>query len=42
MKAIQSERQTAIHLLRAGKRVSEVAQQMKRSETWVRKWQHRY
>lgn len=42
MATIEQERQTAIHLLRAGKSVSEVAQQLKRSEAWVRKWRQRY
>lgn len=42
MKEIQSERQTAIHLLRAGKSVREVAKQMNRSQGWVSKWQKRY
>lgn len=33
-----SERESAIHLLRAGHRVSEVAQRLGRSDRWVRKW----
>jgi transposase len=37
-----AEREQAIHLLRAGKTVSEVSEQLARSESWVRKWQRRY
>jgi len=33
---------SAIHLLRAGQPVSAVAQQLGRSERWVRKWWQRY
>jgi transposase len=36
------ERQRAIHLLRAGRHVSEVARALGRSERWVRKWRKRY
>jgi len=36
------ERQRAIHLLRAGRQVGEVAQALGRSERWVRKWRKRY
>jgi transposase InsO family protein len=36
------ERKSAIHLLRSGKSVSETAQELRRSETWVRKWYTRY
>ena len=36
------ERKSAIHLLRSGKSVSETAQELSRSETWVRKWITRY
>jgi hypothetical protein len=35
------ERFTAIHLLRAGQTVKEVAAQLGRSERWVRKWRSR-
>ena len=35
-------RRTAIHLLRSGKTVAEVAQEVKRSEPWVYKWRKRY
>jgi transposase InsO family protein len=35
-------RRTAIHLLRSGKTVAEVAQEVKRSVAWVYKWQKRY
>jgi transposase len=33
---------SAIHLLRAGQTVRAVAQQLGRSERWVRKWWQRY
>lgn len=36
------ERHRAIHLLRAGQSVSEVAQALGRSERWVRKWWKRF
>ena len=39
---LQSERETAIHLLRAGHSVKEVAQELERSERWVRKWRARF
>ena len=42
MKATIEERQSAIHLLRAGQRVGEVANSLGRSERWVRKWRARY
>jgi transposase InsO family protein len=42
MKASIAERQSAIHLLRAGQRVGEVAVSLGRSERWVRKWRTRY
>ena len=37
-----AERQSAIHLLRAGQSVKEVAATLGRSERWVRKWRARY
>jgi len=37
-----AERQGAIHLLRAGQSVKEVARALGRSERWVRKWRARY
>jgi transposase InsO family protein len=36
------ERRSAIHLLRAGQRVDEVAEELGRSTRWVRKWRKRY
>lgn len=39
---IVAERKTAIHLLRAGHSVPEVAQALNRHPNWVRKWQQRY
>ncbi len=39
---LQQERQTAIHLLRAGSSVKKVAAYLGRSERWVRKWRTRY
>jgi len=36
------ERERAIHLLRSGYRVSEVASALGRSVSWVRKWRHRH
>ena len=36
------EREQAIHLLRAGKSVREVAETLKRHPNWVRKWQKRH
>lgn len=42
MATLQEERQIAIHLLRAGHSVAEVAQQLGRSRRWVRKWRTRY
>src|SRR5512145_2408145 len=36
------ERCSAIHLLRAGHSVSEVARELQRHPNWVRKWQSRY
>jgi transposase InsO family protein len=35
-------RRTAIHLLRSGKAVAEVAQELRRSIPWVYKWRKRY
>jgi len=37
-----AERRTAIHLLRSGKTMTEVAQELGRSICWVCKWQARY
>ncbi|MCL4299592.1 MAG: helix-turn-helix domain-containing protein [Anaerolineae bacterium] len=37
-----AERQQAIHLLRSGRTVKEVAQSLNRHENWVRKWWQRY
>jgi transposase len=37
-----ADRKMAIHLLRKGEQVAEVAQELKRSEDWVRKWSKRY
>lgn len=42
MASLSEERASAIYLLRAGLRVKEVAQQLRRSERWVRKWWQRY
>jgi transposase InsO family protein len=42
MMSLLEERKSAIHLLRSGKSVSEAAQELSRSETWVRKWRVRY
>lgn len=39
---IKEDRVQAIALLQAGHRVSEVAEQLKRSPQWVRKWWQRY
>ena len=36
------ERQTAVHLLRAGRTVDAVAEQLGRSPRWVRNWRQRY
>jgi transposase len=40
--SLLEERKSAIHLLRSGKSVSETAQELCRSETWVQKWHTRY
>jgi len=40
--SLLEERKSAIHLLRSGKSVFETAQELSRSETWVRKWRVRY
>lgn len=40
--SLLDERKSAIHLLRAGKSVSETASELKRSQPWVRKWRKRY
>jgi transposase InsO family protein len=42
MTSLADERMSAIHLLRAGQIVREVAQQLGHSERWVRKWWQRY
>jgi len=42
MSEIVAERKTAIHLLRSGRSVQEVAQELNRHPNWVRKWQQRY
>ncbi len=39
--AWRSQRETAIHLLRSGGKVPEVAQQLERSVSWVYKWKKR-
>ena len=39
---LQAQRERAIHLLRRGRSVSEVAQALGRSERWVRKWRRRF
>jgi len=39
---LQAERQSAIHLLRSGRTVIEVAQELGRSLAWVYKWQTRF
>lgn len=42
MTSQHDERFTAIHLLRAGHAVTEVAERLGRSQRWVRKWRQRY
>ena len=42
MKTLLEERTSAIHLLRAGLSVKEVAQEIERTPQWVRKWRKRY
>jgi transposase InsO family protein len=42
MSEIVAERKTAIHLLRSGHSVQEVAQELQRHPNWVRKWHRRY
>jgi transposase InsO family protein len=42
MSEIVAERKAAIHLLRSGHSVQEVAQELKRHPNWVRKWHQRY
>ena len=37
-----AERKTAVHLLRKGEKVTNVASELNRSEPWVRKWWKRY
>jgi len=39
---LRHEREQAIHLLRSGRSVKEVAEILERSEVWVRKWRRRY
>lgn len=40
--SLLEERKSAIHLLRSGKKVLDVAEELKRSPQWVRKWRKRY
>jgi transposase len=42
MASQHAERLTAIHLLRAGHSAAAVAEQLGRSQRWVRKWRQRY
>lgn len=42
MPSEHADRETAMHLLRAGCSTREVAQQLGRSERWVRKWRQRF
>lgn len=42
MPRLLEERHTAIHLLRAGHSVEQVAEQLKRTPPWVRKWRKRF
>jgi transposase len=42
MPTLREDRHTAIHLLRAGHSVEQVAKQLKRTPRWVRKWRKRY
>ena len=42
MASQHEERLTAIHLLRAGHSTAAVAEQLGRSQRWVRKWRQRY
>jgi len=42
MPTLKEDRHAAIHLLRAGHSVEEVAKQLERSPQWVRKWRKRY
>lgn len=42
MPTLVEERHTAMHLLRAGHSVSEVAYQLDRTPRWVRKWRKRF
>jgi transposase len=42
MTTLSEERRTAIHLLRAGHHVNNVAQQLDRTPRWVRKWHKRF
>ena len=37
-----AERKLAVHLMRKGEKVTDVATQLERSEKWVRKWWKRY
>jgi transposase len=39
---LRHEREQAIHLIRSGRKVKEVAEILHRSEQWVRKWRRRY
>lgn len=42
MSALAEERRTAIHLLRSGRSVNDVAQQLNRTPRWVRKWYKKF
>jgi len=37
-----AERKMAVHLLRKGEKVEDIAIELRRSEKWVRKWWKRY
>ena len=41
-KVLRHEREQAIHLIRSGRSIKEVAEILHRSEQWVRKWWKRY
>lgn len=42
MSTLAEERRTAIHLLRSGRSVNNVAQQLNRTPRWVRKWYKKF
>lgn len=42
MSTLAEERRTAIHLLRSGRSVNDVAQQLSRTPRWVRKWYKKF